>query len=201
MFNKDGRAIAAQWSASGGTWIEIGEVTGTNENAGTVDGVSYDHVFPIEVEDPATGGVRKLQIGYNNGENQFVVAQRFIDANELPQYHLAQIADYIRQRAGADAGPATLGMEAAPAAGGGTAAAEPMDVAAVPQQSAAHAYAHLPVRGYKSFETGATEQGLGKIVAKAREFNSTLTTNLTTCLLYTSPSPRDKRQSRMPSSA
>ena len=27
------------------------------------------------------------------------------------------------------------------------------------------------------------------------------TTLLTTCLLYTSPSPRDKRQSRMPSSA
>ena len=178
MFSRGGRAIAAQWAAASGTWIEIGEVTGTNENAGAVDGVAYDHVFPLEVEDPATGGVRKLRIGYNNGENQFVVAQRFVDANELPQYHLAQIADYIRQRAGADAGPATLGMEAAPAAGGGTAAPEPMDVATVPQQSAA--YAHLPVRGYKSFETGATEQGLGKIVAKAREFNSTLTTNLTT---------------------
>ena len=181
MFNKDGVAIAAQWSAASGTWIEIGEVTGTNENAGTIDGVTYDHVFPIEIEDPATGGVRKLRIGYNNGENQFVVAQRFIDANELPQYHLAQIADYIRQRAGADAGPATLGMEAAPAAAAAApaapAAAEPMDIAPVPQPSA---YSHLPVQGYKSFATGATEQGLGKIVAKAREFNSTFTTNLTT---------------------
>ena len=28
-----------------------------------------------------------------------------------------------------------------------------------------------------------------------------LTTSFTSCLLYTSPSPRDKRQSRMPSSA
>ena len=31
--------------------------------------------------------------------------------------------------------------------------------------------------------------------------NSIIATNGRTCLLYTSPSPRDKRQSRMPSSA
>ena len=33
------------------------------------------------------------------------------------------------------------------------------------------------------------------------EGNQSITDNLTYCLLYTSPSPRDKRQSRMPSSA
>mmetsp|Transcript_20505 Transcript_20505/g.45637 ORF Transcript_20505/g.45637 Transcript_20505/m.45637 type:complete len:398 (+) Transcript_20505:103-1296(+) len=88
MFNKGGIAIAAQWSATSGTWIEVGEATGTNENAGEIDGVSYDHVFPIEI-DAVGGGVRSLKIGYNNGENPFVVAQKFIDDNELPQYHLA----------------------------------------------------------------------------------------------------------------
>ena len=31
--------------------------------------------------------------------------------------------------------------------------------------------------------------------------NQTYNVNADTCLLYTSPSPRDKRQSRMPSSA
>ena len=35
------------------------------------------------------------------------------------------------------------------------------------------------------------------VVLDAREFNNALRS----CLLYTSPSPRDKRQSRMPSSA
>jgi hypothetical protein len=30
-------AIAAQWSAASGSWVEIGEVTGAS-NAGTIDG-------------------------------------------------------------------------------------------------------------------------------------------------------------------
>ena len=33
------------------------------------------------------------------------------------------------------------------------------------------------------------------------EYNTTLNGMIKNCLLYTSPSPRDKRQSRMPSSA
>jgi phospholipase A-2-activating protein len=37
MFRKNGVAIAAQWSAASGTWIEVGEVTGTS-NAGVIDG-------------------------------------------------------------------------------------------------------------------------------------------------------------------
>lgn len=37
MFRKNGTAIAAQWSQASGTWIEVGEVTGTS-NAGTIDG-------------------------------------------------------------------------------------------------------------------------------------------------------------------
>lgn len=33
-------AIAAQWSAASGTWIEIGEVTGAS-NAGTINGKRF----------------------------------------------------------------------------------------------------------------------------------------------------------------
>ena len=40
-----------------------------------------------------------------------------------------------------------------------------------------------------------TGQGMGRVLQMADELNAY------TCLLYTSPSPRDKRQSRMPSSA
>ena len=36
---------------------------------------------------------------------------------------------------------------------------------------------------------------------KSSLLNALLGTKLSICLLYTSPSPRDKRQSRMPSSA
>ena len=76
LFNKSGVAIAAQWSLVSKVWIEIGEVTG-NADSDTIDGVAYDHVLPVEIE--TSGGLSTLQLGYNNGENPFVAAQRFID--------------------------------------------------------------------------------------------------------------------------
>ena len=39
------------------------------------------------------------------------------------------------------------------------------------------------------------------ILSSLKEVDSTLQLKVSICLLYTSPSPRDKRQSRMPSSA
>ena len=41
----------------------------------------------------------------------------------------------------------------------------------------------------------------GKVIVDGRELSTLKDEQLTICLLYTSPSPRDKRQSRMPSSA
>ena len=160
VFQREGRAIAAQWSAASRTWIEVGEVTGTNANAGTVDGRRYDHVLPIEI-DVAGGGVQTLKIGYNDGENPFVTAQAFIDEHTLDQGYLAQIADYIRQRAG-ETGP-TLG------AGGGGARAAPS--APAPPEATTPAFDHLPMRGYKVFDAGVDKKGLDKVLAKIREFN------------------------------
>lgn len=108
LFQKGGVAIAAQWSLASQTWIEVGHVIGRAKDAGLIDGVKYDHVLPVEI-DTTGGGVTQLQIGYNTGEHPFVAAQRFIDAHMLPQYHLAQIADYIQQRTGYQA--PTLGMD------------------------------------------------------------------------------------------
>ena len=50
VFNKAGKAIAAQYTS--GNWIELGQVTGSagSSNSGTVNGVSYDHVVPVERE-------------------------------------------------------------------------------------------------------------------------------------------------------
>lgn len=44
----------------------------------TPTGKTYDHVFPIEIEQPGGMGVQNLQIGYNNGDNPFQAAQTFI---------------------------------------------------------------------------------------------------------------------------
>ena len=149
LFQKGGKAIAAQWSMASKTWIEVGEVVGSNEHTGLIDGVKYDHVLPIEV-DLSGGGVAKLQIGYNSGENPFVVAQRFIDAHMLPQSHLADIGNYIQQRVGQSA--PTIGMDT----GTSSTVVAPLT------------YEHLPMQSYKSFElTKATS--FGKMANKLRE--------------------------------
>ena len=44
-------------------------------------------------------------------------------------------------------------------------------------------------------------QGMKGAIAKANELAAQIPDSFVPCLLYTSPSPRDKRQSRMPSSA
>ena len=41
----------------------------------------------------------------------------------------------------------------------------------------------------------------GEVAKGIKAYNPITSGQLTSCLLYTSPSPRDKRQSRMPSSA
>ena len=54
-----------------------------------------------------------------------------------------------------------------------------------------------------SYVAGLYQQGLNKILEKLGEeaMETILSAKDYDCLLYTSPSPRDKRQSRMPSSA
>jgi phospholipase A-2-activating protein len=151
LFQKDGVAIAAQWSDASHTWIEVGQVMGSNADSNELDGVRYDHVLPIEVEQTG-GGVANLRIGYNNGENMFVAAQRFVDSHMLPQYYVAQIADYIQQRT-SQPGP-TLGM-GVPSAG-------------VPMAS----YQYLPMKVYNYFdlsEKAATET-LAKMMTKIEGF-------------------------------
>ena len=69
---------------------------------------------------------------------------------------------------------------------------------------------HLELQRFRTLpdlQDGELQRLLGAADANARELLGTLgylaptITVLMTCLLYTSPSPRDKRQSRMPSSA
>lgn len=156
VFQKNGIAIAAQWSMASSTWIEVGQVVGSQSNndssSGLIDGVHYDHVLPIEV-DQTGGGVAQLRVGYNVGENPFVAAQRFLDAHQLPQHYLSQIADYIQQRVGAT--PPTIGATT-PAATTGT-----------PLTS----FQHLPMTHAKTFDlvTASASTTLSKIQAKLEE--------------------------------
>lgn len=172
VFNKSGTVIAAQWSNDAATWVEIGEVTGSgSSDGGEVHGVVYDHVMPVEI-DTATGVVT-LQLGYNELENPFISAQRFIDQNQLDQNYLSQIADFITARAGKPSAP-TFDMSdpsssSSSSSSGGN---HPMDV--VEDSSSKrprHNYTLLPLQAYFSYED--IPSGLRtKFMAKIRDFNT-----------------------------
>ena len=73
--------------------------------------------MPVEMEG-AGGFVQTMKLGFNETENPFIAAQRFLDQNGLDQSFHAQVADWIMQRGGA--GAPTLG------AGGPQGGATPM---------------------------------------------------------------------------
>lgn len=80
-------------------------------------------VIPVEIELP--GGLMKLEIGYNQGQNPFTVAQDFIDKHMLDQAYLREIADYITQRAGEYRPPVLGNDDSVNSAPSGTVSNEP----------------------------------------------------------------------------
>ena len=152
MFDKSGTAIAARYES--GNWIEVGEVTGMGGGS-ELNGVKYDHVLDIEME--KQGGVVTLQVGYNDGDNPFEAAQKFVDDNELSQSYLGQVADYIRERCGTKKAGNVIDMTSSAATDADMADAD----VSLP------AYAHLPVRGMTVFMNG--EDKIEKVTAKIFE--------------------------------
>lgn len=168
MFARGTVAIAAQWSTHSGAWVEIGEVTGGpggSVDGGAVNGISYDHVLPVEIETP--NGLQKLQLGYDDNENHFSAAQRFIDENMLDQNHLRQIADFILARRGQPAAP-TLDMTQG-AVSGYTSGSS----IGAPSTATISDYDYLPVRVFVSFDEVPNVQ---KILAKVSELNTSIET-------------------------
>ena len=51
------------------------------------------------------------------------------------------------------------------------------------------------------FDNAATSQKPSKVIASITDYYENYNSNIHSCLLYTSPSPRDRQKSRMPSSA
>ena len=82
MFRKGEKAFAYQWSAPSSTWVEIGEVTGSSSRE-TLNGKTFDFVWSIELESPATGAVQTYKLGYNQTEDPYMVADTFIREHGL----------------------------------------------------------------------------------------------------------------------
>ncbi|OWZ06602.1 PhosphoLipase A2 [Phytophthora megakarya] len=157
MFRRGTKAWACQWSAPSRTWIDIGEVTGTG-NGGVVDGEAYDMVIPVEIDLP--GGLKKLEIGYNQGQNPFSVAQEFIDKHMLDQAYLREIADYITQHAGEYRPPVLGNDDSVNSAASGTVSNEP--------SATTLRYKYIPVVIWiHTFETTK----ISKLMTTLRQFN------------------------------
>lgn len=59
-------------------------------------GQEYDHVFDVDFKD----GAPKLKLPYNNGQNAYEAAQKFLFANELPLEYTEQVVEFIDKNTG-----------------------------------------------------------------------------------------------------
>merc|ERR1711998_377169 len=88
-----------------------------------------------------------FQLGYNNGENPFVAAQRFIDKHGIDQSYHAQIADWIIARQGQPSQP-TIDMSGQ----GDVRHASNVGMPQVPMEPPTPKYTYLPVTNLLSFD-------------------------------------------------
>ncbi|GBG29098.1 Guanine nucleotide-binding protein subunit beta-2-like 1 [Hondaea fermentalgiana] len=176
MFNKEGQAWVYSWSASSQTWIEVGEVMGDAGGKEMIDGVEYDKVVPVEIEDPSSGGVRKLQLGFNNEDSPYVVAQQFVAKHELSEHHTQQIAEFVQNVRGQASGPPTIDMSGGGAASGASAGAGAGASASATTSSSMEVDEGGAVGFPLQFASGvAFEAGdLDKIMSKLEEVNASL---------------------------
>lgn len=92
---RNGKVMCYQWS--NGTWNLVGDVTGASggdqQTSGKTlyEGQEYDYVFSVDVED----GKPAIKLPYNNGDDPYLEAQKFIHKNDLPQAYLDQVANFI----------------------------------------------------------------------------------------------------------
>ena len=168
VFNKDGTLIAAQWSAISATWIEIGVVTGSGDG-GQLDGVTYEHIMPVEIE--TSGGLKTLKLGYNNGENPFIVAKRFVDSNGLDNTYVQEIADWIlkKQDSGGNGGN-MIDMAAADAGQPDLASQRVGGVAGV--DSVFTGSAHFPIKVTCTYEDVPNKAQFAKLLTKIESLNA-----------------------------
>ena len=104
IVENDGSGWAYGWDAGSYQWKKLGCMRappGKKLFAGNF----YDHVWDVDIAD----GQPKVQLPYNNGENPYAAAQRFIERNNLPMVYLDQITNYIIQQAGEGAAAAVSG--------------------------------------------------------------------------------------------
>jgi len=173
------KAFAYSWNSVENKWDQVGTVVdgpsggggggAGGTGPGELNGVKYDRVFDIEIDEGVT-----LKLGFNNGQNPYAVAQDFIWANDLPQEHLDQIANFIDT----NAAPVTLGADtpmatgADPLTGGSNAMYEAPRAGGAGASSVTFASSeHIPKKSMIFFDTPGKAEAVEK---KVMEFNDAL---------------------------
>lgn len=170
MFNKNGAVFAYQWSASSASWLEIGEAVSSGGDKQELDGEMYDVVVPVEIDDQRgradnnrTGS--KLRIGFNRGDNPYLVASNFLKRNELPDEYLEQIVAFIKQQSGSGF---SNGGGGAPSASSGMTSSFSSSVP--PQTKKKRSFPLQDATGL-SFEKGSPDKAIAKILEVASATN------------------------------
>lgn len=104
IVEQDGSAWAYGWDAGSYQWKRLGCMRAPPGKK-LFAGKFYDHVWDVDIAE----GQPKVQLPYNNGENPYTAAQRFIERNNLPLAYLDQVTNYIIQQAGEGAAAAMGG--------------------------------------------------------------------------------------------
>lgn len=76
-------------------WTKVGDVVGaagqSDSTKNFYEGKEYDYVFSVDIDE----GKPPLKLPYNSSENPWLAAQKFIHKNDLSQYHLDTVANFI----------------------------------------------------------------------------------------------------------
>lgn len=102
----EGGAAAYVWNASetGGEWERLGEVLASPEKKKKVhQGKEWDYIFDVDVAD----GAPPLKLAMDEGENPYIVADRFIAENDLPAEYKEQIVEFILRNTSTGSGTGT----------------------------------------------------------------------------------------------
>lgn len=119
-----GAAAVFEFDAPAGEWTKLGDVVGGADGGDTVAGGSskwhagrqWDHVFDVDVAD----GAPPLKLPYNDGENPYDAADRFLEREQLPQAYRQQVVEHIIACTGGKAGEAVnVSVNVDPFTGGG----------------------------------------------------------------------------------
>jgi phospholipase A-2-activating protein len=94
QFNKKGEAYTYRWDIASRSWVEMGKSTGSSKQE--VDGTYFDRVLPVEIDLPGSG-LTTCKLGFNDGDNPYIVAQKFCAKHKIDAMQVQQIVDFINQ--------------------------------------------------------------------------------------------------------